>query len=135
MRVFNTVTTVAAHIVESIRVTPSVPFGARGTSSKRGGRVESGKGKPPPNGPKRTPTFPTGNDAKVRTRRVYNRPLSSRAATCAAAFVDLARDWSRDHFLTVDLAQEKSLFNRLPSHWFRKQRLKSAMKTVRRAAA
>lgn len=94
MRVFNTVTTVAAHIVESIRVTPSVPFGARGTSSKRGGRVESGKGKPPPNGPKRTPTFPTGNDAKVRTRRVYNRPLSSRAATCAAAFVDLARDWS-----------------------------------------
>lgn len=94
VRVFNTVTTVAAHIVESIHVTPSVPFGARGTSSKRGGRVESGKGKPPPNGLKQTPTFPTGNDAKVPTRRVYNRPLSSRAATCAAAFVDLARDWS-----------------------------------------
>lgn len=120
VRVFNTVTTVAAHIVESIRVTPSVPFGARGTSSKRGGRVESGKGKPPPNGPKRTPTFPTGNDAKVRTRRVYNRPLSSRAATCAAAFVDLARDWSpttswpsilrrKSLFLTVFLRRKRRI--------------------------
>lgn len=47
VRVFNTVTTVAAHIVESIHATPSVPLGARGTSSKRGGRMESGKGKPP----------------------------------------------------------------------------------------
>lgn len=125
VRVFNTVTTVAAHIVESIHVTPSVPFGARGTSSKRGGRVESGKGKPPPNGPKQTPTFPTGNDAKVPTRRVYNRPLSSRAATCAAAFVDLARDWSPTTSWP-SILRRKSLFltvflrfcSKKTSHWF-----------------
>lgn len=47
VRVFNTVTTVAAHIVESIHGTPAVPLGARRKNGKRGGRVESGKGNPP----------------------------------------------------------------------------------------
>lgn len=89
-------------------------------------REESGKGKSPhhpgrPRSRSPPPTFLAGNDAlRVPTRRVYNRPLSSRAATCASQLSStlpvsgrqpLRTGRATSSFFTVDLAQ------RAPATW------------------
>lgn len=119
VRVFNTVTTVAAHIVESIHGTPAVPLGARRTNSKRGGRVESGKGnpphliarsKPPLFSLATMPRYQRGGSITVLCRVVLPpvQQLSSTLPVTGRQPLRTGRTTSS--FLTVDLAH-RSLFS------------------------
>ncbi|KOX77711.1 hypothetical protein WN51_09376 [Melipona quadrifasciata] len=103
---------------------------ASGTRSKRGGRMESGKGKAPPTlQPEANPPLFSlaAIPRRTPTRRVYNRPLSSRAATCAAAaFADLARDWS-------PTTSDWSYDSKLPHRWKTRAQVKQRGEGIPRA--